>query len=739
MLNRHESDETHTSVVLPSGTPEQLPVSPELPEALRLLALVGTDEDPYKEGGRWAYADKESMRSRCFFITQNTHYDGVEIFSLDQAQQACDRKGMTEYAYILHDRDTYSAEEIASGNAPVDAAVDDPKADHVHTVVRRKSMATVGAIARAFGVPPQQVEKKSKGAFEDLVEYLTHEHPDQQERGKHLYDRSEVITNVADLWERVDKHKENRKKNKVSLTDIFEAISNGELTPDDVRRDYRHLYVQPNMISHLKKLRADYLRHRPLPPRVASVYLTGKGGSGKDLLAFALTHALEIPAFKTKSDGVVFEGYDGEKCVIWGDCRAASLIHALGHAGAVYNVFSPYPQEEDRVEVNIKYSSAPLAPALNIVTSEVASDEFLLALAGEYEDRSGRKHKAEGKEQAYRRFPIVINVEKGQYTVRLNKGYFHGTRDYFEYITLGTFSQDLEGLLRRANNIADPEERAATIKRIEAQTVAPVVEIITQILDGDPAAPAENAETLLTDFAHVGTPVAAQTSRINPPPMDFAASETQQSEYFSPTDFLCTAICANPAGPPRAWLLDGTENGQQYRILQVQNLDGSHTNYFAAMTYDIIGPAVRTTGALDASPASVHTAVGNGVLIAGEPANSQKLCVSSQGKTYIWCKPGTGDDKDRRNLEVRVSANGRDVIRVVSENNDSFPAGRPERLQRYSAVLVDSATHVSLEQKVLNADEAVAVVNRANWATVAVTDDELQQIFAAITAGGAER
>ena len=737
MLNCPEGDETHTPVALPEQ-PAESSKSPELPEALRLLALVGTDEDPYKNGGPWAYADKENMRSRCFFITQNTHYDDVEIFSLDQAQSACDRKGMTEYAYILHDRDTYSAEDIASGNAPVDAAVDDPKADHIHAVVRRKSMATVGAIARMFGVPPQQVEKKSAKAFLDLVEYLTHEHPDQQDRGKHLYSRSEVVTNVADLWERLDKHKENRKKAQVSLTDIFEAISNGEMTPDDVRRDYRYLYVQPNMISHLKKLRADYLRHRPLPERVVNVLITGKGGSGKDLIAFAIAHALEIPAFKTKSDGVVFEGYDGERCVIFGDIRPVSLIRALGHPGAVYNALSPYPQKEDLPEVNIKYSSAPFAPKLNLLTCENEHDDFLTALAGKHTNSQGIEHKAEGKEQAYRRFPIVINVEKGRFTVLLNKGYFEGTRDYFEYITLGTFSQDLEGLLRRAKNIEDPDERAATIKRVEAQTVAPVVEIIKQILDGDPNASAENAETLLTDFAHVGTPVAAQTSRINPPPMNFAVADMQQSEYFSPTDFLCTAIRANPAAQPRAWLLDGTENGQQYRILQVQNLDGSHTNYVASMTYDIVGPAVRTTGALDASPASVHTAVGNGVLIAGEPANSEKLCVTSQGKTYIWRKPGK-DDKDRKNLAVRVSANTRDVIRVVSENNDSFPMGAPQRLKRYAAVLVDSGTHVSLEQNVLNADEAVAVINRGTWATAAVTDEELQQILAAITAGGAER
>ena len=110
--------------------------------------------------------------------------------------------------------------------------------------------------------------------------------------------------------------------------------------------------------------------------------------------------------------------------------------------------------------------------------------------------------------------------------------------------------------------------------------------------------------------------------------------------------------------------------------------------------------------------------------------------MTSQGKTYIWRKPGT-DDKDRKNLEVRVSANGRDIIRVVSENYDSLPAEQRNSIQRYSAALVDSPTYVSLAQKVLNADEAVAVINRANWATAAVTDDELQQIFAAITAGGA--
>lgn len=273
------------------------------------------------------------------------------------------------------------------------------------------------------------------------------------------------------------------------------------------------------------------------------------------------------------------------------------------------------------------------------------------------------------------------------------------------------------------------------ISEIESRTVAPVVDVIKQILYGDPTAPTEDANTLLADFADAGQQVTARTSRINPPPMDFAAADAKPNAYFSRTDFLCTAICANPTAPPRAWLLDGSEDGQQHRILQVQNSDGTYTNYLAGLSYSRSGYATRTTGALDSSATTVSTAVANGVLIAGEPANSRQLCVSSNGKTYVWNWPGT-DDKERTNLEVRISANTRDIIRVVSENNDSLPTGTP---QRYAAVLVDSATFVSLEQKVLNADEAVAVITRGTWATTAVTDDELQQIFAAITAGGAER
>lgn len=509
MLDFLKSDETHTMLALPPGKSTQPTESPELPEALRLLALVGTDEDPYKEGGRWAYADKENMRSRGFFITQNTHYDGVEIFSLDQAQQACDRKGMTEYAYILHDRDTYSAEEIASGNAPVDAAVDDPKADHIHTVVRRKSMATLGAIARAFGVPPQQVEKKAASAFEDLVEYLTHEHPDQQERGKHLYDRSEVITNVADLWECVDKHKENRKKKKVDEKAVFKQVSDGELTLEDVREQYPDIYVKKGNLSHMRILRNDYISRLVPPSKVMNIYICGDGGKGKDAAAVAIAKALKElfgwRIFKVGADNVTFENYDGEEIIIWEDKRAASFIHACGGRGDAFRVLGPYRKDTDRMVVNVKNSKVTLANHVNIITAVTPYRTFISGLAGTYKDRYNVEQNAEDEGQAYRRIQIVIEVERGSYTIHVNKGFAEGTGEYFDYFTTSGIAQNFEQLYRDSEHIKDEEERINVVGELSTQTVAPVIDEFNRLMNRADSLSEMTADELRAQYAHLGT------------------------------------------------------------------------------------------------------------------------------------------------------------------------------------------------------------------------------------------
>ncbi|WP_216379921.1 Rep family protein [Corynebacterium aurimucosum] len=735
MSKSEKYDETHMTedaTLAPESEPQKVKA---LPESLQLQQRVGTDECPYRPGGKWHKYEKKKFSA--FFITQQAFYDGYgDLLTEERIQEALAPKGMTYWAYINHDRDTYTPKDFKSKyTPPKGAAVGDKKPAHWHIPLLCKSYKSIAAVAKAFGVPPQYVEGKPPSAFLPLCKYLTHEDPAQAD--KETYDRSEVVTNVPDLWEQVDEDDERRaQKKKVNVDEVSALVAQGKMTLAEVREKYLKLYVKRGMLAHLTKLRGDYLQYAPLPPRIVNILVYGDGGTGKDLMTGPLPHELGFLVFKIGGENVGFDGYDGEECVVWEDARAGSIIQACGNRGNAFRMFAPFRQPGDgRLSANIKYGRTYPIQQLNIVTAATTPDDFFQGLAGTYIDRFGRPQMAEDESQAYRRFQILIKVEKGQYTIYLNKGFFNGTREYFDYITVGPLSQNLEQLRRRAENIADPEEREAVISEIESRTVAPIVDIIKQILYGDPNTPTEDADALLADFADAGQQVTARTSRINPPQMDFAA-DAKPNAYFSRTDFLCTAICANPAAPPRAWLLDGSEDGQQHRILQVQNSDGTYTNYLAGLSYSRSGYATRTTGALDSSATTVSTAVANGVLVAGEPANSRQLCVSSNGKTYVWRWPGT-DDKERTNLEVRISANTRDVIRVVSESNDSLPAEQRHSIQRYSAALVDSPTYVSLEQKVLNADEAVAVINRANWATSAVTDEELQQIFAAITAGGA--
>ncbi|OFN42291.1 hypothetical protein HMPREF2559_12170 [Corynebacterium sp. HMSC072G08] len=738
MPKYEKCDEKHTTedtVLAPESEPQTVKA---LPESLQLLQLVGTDKCPFGPGGKWHKHDRKKFS--VFFITQQAFYDGYgDLLTEERIREALAPKGMTDWAYILHDRDTYTAKDFKSKyTPPKGAAVGGKKPAHWHIVIFCKSRKSIAAVAKALGVPPQYVEGKPPSAFLPLCKYLTHEDPAQAD--KETYDRSEVVTNVPDLWEQVDEDDERRaQKKKVNIDEVSTLVAQGKMTLAEVREKYLHLYVKRGVLAHLTKLRGDYLQYAPLPPRVVNVLVYGDGGTGKDLIGSALARVLDFSVFKIGGENVGFDGYDGEDCIIWEDARAATIIHACGNRGNAFRMFTPFRQSENtegRLSVNIKYGRTYPSQRLNIVTAATTPDIFFPGLAGTYTDRFGRMQMAEDESQAYRRFQILIRVEKGQYTIYLNKGFFNGTREFFDYDTVGPFSQNLEQLRRRVDDIADPDEREAVIREVESRTVAPVVDVIKQILYGDPAAPTEDANTLLADFANAGQQVTARTSRINPPSMDFAAGGAKQNAHFSRTDFFCTAVRANPAAPPRAWLLDGAEDGQQHRILQVQNLDGTYTNYFAGLSYSRSGYATRSTGALDGSATTVSAAVANGVLIAGEPADSRQLCVSSNGKTYVWNWHDTGDDKNRKNLEVRLSANGRDILRVVSESGDEYPADTPQRLQRYSAALVDSATQVSLEQNVINTDEAVAVINRGTWATGAVTDDELQRIIAAITAGG---
>ncbi len=503
---------------LPATTPETTPATTDesTPEALRLLGLVGTDEDPYQDGGPWGYANAPG--GRVFMITQNLEHPstGQTLITTEQVEKALAKKGVKHFAWILHDKDVYTAAEVAKNPALVQGS---PKAPHVHAVIQRSSFASIAQVARAFGVPPQCVEPKPPSAFLDLVEYLTHENPKQQQAGKHLYDDSEVHASKGWDWRSdLEEHKSARLEKGLGKAlqrrrkEAALKITLGEWDLDHVYSHDPELWSAPGVMHHLKSLRADWLTRQTPPGQVLNFYVCGEGGVGKDLLAAALARSLnptaKRPYFSLGGENVSFEHYDGEEIVIWEDFRAYSMLEACRKdRGLLFRILGPYRDVSKKIIVHIKGSDTQLLNRVNIVTGPDDYETFLDGLAGEYEvfsRESGQmfRRTSENKAQAYRRFPVIIPVREGEFSIYLNKGFMDGTREYFQYEKHEHLRQNLELVKRRCEHIEDLARGEQVYRQIEAKTVVPVVEQHRR-LTGELLEPVE-PEAVLAEFATAG-------------------------------------------------------------------------------------------------------------------------------------------------------------------------------------------------------------------------------------------
>lgn len=426
---------------------------------------------------------KSSPTARIFFIMQYLKHPvtGEDLITEDKIQEALDHRTIKRWAYALHDKDVWTEEdELEDSNHP--AGHDKPP--HYHVCIELpKNSTEVNTIARWFGIPPNFVEiKRGHGAFLDCVEYLTHEHPNQQEIGKHLYLDEEVKANF-DFREALNERAISKAKygvDEMSQRDRLRIkVLSGELSLNDVRTLYPINYTSD--LSQLQKLRNDYLANEK-PPRIRhNFYVCGGGGVGKGVASVCLAHALfpdvddeDRLIFRVGSAETAFLGYDGQPVIIWDDYRAGDLIKVLGSRGNVFNVFDTTPKKATQ---HVKFGHVNLINAVNIVNSVQPWNEFLDALVGEYTDGRGVKHNAEmnEKSQSYRRFPFIMPLRASDFDILINKGYLDDTDEltiYKEYRNIqGNF-----GMLAKMIGVNDDENKfKPRTKEISSKMVRPLV------------------------------------------------------------------------------------------------------------------------------------------------------------------------------------------------------------------------------------------------------------------------
>lgn len=416
------------------------------------------------------------MKARIFNVMQYVKHPetGEELLNEDKIIETIKRKGVKQYAYILHDKDVYSeADEEADPNHKQGEV----KPPHWHIVLQCGYAMEIGVIAKWLGIAENFVDiPKGNGAgkFLDCVEYLTHESARQQELGKHRYEDSEVKTNF-EFRARLDKRNENKAIYGKDLDEKeqlrFDVLYNGKTLRQCIAQD-RLLYMDD--FEKLQKLRLQYIAHQKPPKTRINYYICGKGGVGKGLISRALARSMypqyeddEDIFFEVGAKGAPFEGYDGQPVVIWNDRRAIDLLTELNGRGNVFNVFDTHPTKQRQ---NVKFSSICLCNAVNIVNSVQDYIEFLEGLAGGYTDKNGEEHNAEDKGQSYRRFPFIIPLHKEDFDLLLNKGFVEETDNYEEYIE----HKRLIGNMQRIHSVCGSNE--ALVREIEARTVQPIIE-----------------------------------------------------------------------------------------------------------------------------------------------------------------------------------------------------------------------------------------------------------------------
>lgn len=451
--NKRNIQKKNKETNLPNNEAEQEKIKVVKASVLKFSDLSLEERQDLKE-------KYKKNRQRTFNIMQYVEHPetGEPLITEDRIKDALSKFGQCRYAYILHDKDK---KEDGSEKKP-----------HFHIVIQTQSPVNLIVVAERFDIMPNFIDiPKGRNSFGDCCEYLTHENPKEQEKGKYLYNDSEIRANF-NFRELIDKTVTIRMNSELrggvgSLkTYYFNQVHKGKMTLTDVYNEDKEFYY--NHERQLKYFRGVYLEEHAEMPRVRmNFYVYGEGGAGKDVMSRALARSLfpdemdDNKIFYTVgNDNVLFDGYDGQPVVIWSDFRAEELLKTFNFKrGIIFKIFDTHPT---KFNLNVKYGKINLINKYNIVNSVQEYKDFLDGLSGEYVDAMGTEHLSEDKKQSYRRFPIIIPIRTDDFDVLINKG-FVGTGDYFEYKEI----KNIQGNLRELMKIQDNEKR----REIEMKTL----------------------------------------------------------------------------------------------------------------------------------------------------------------------------------------------------------------------------------------------------------------------------
>lgn len=350
-------------------------------------------------------------RVRKFKFTQyeKNPVTGEELFNEKHILDGIVKReaGLKRWAYVLHDKDTYTEHDVPDGKS-----IGDMKPRHWHVVLEFKNGTSFDSVANSFKLPTYLVEKvEGYHGFWDMMRYFTHMDEKQQALGKHVYEVDEIKVSDDSVLDDYYKFLEKKLEVPDSIENILEKVRTDGMSLKDAKKKLSAM-DSTKYYMHLKRARDEYLQNVPMPVHRTNYYVTGLGGTGKSTFAIMMAKSMfpdlsDEECFYIVGDkNVALDEYNGQPVIIWDDWRANTFISQFGRE-TVFKMFDVAPKE---AIYNKKFGSVRLINSVNIVTAVTSFKDFINGLSGNYTDRFGNAHVSEDDTQAYRRFPFFVEV-----------------------------------------------------------------------------------------------------------------------------------------------------------------------------------------------------------------------------------------------------------------------------------------------------------------------------------------
>lgn len=435
------------------------------------------------------------VKGRTFFFSSDEKH-----LKLEKIKEALTHSTIKKYAYILHDRDTYTEADLTNQQDKIEKCksqgkeykgkiltkndIGKKKPNHYHIVLSCPNKIELITIANWFGLQPFMIDiavgKKGQNAFIDCCRYLTHEELKQRELGKQVYRYDEVISSTnfdfAKEMKKINQFRDDFGEDIDKTQAYYRYVSEGMKTLDEIHDEDIDFYN--SHLTTLEKLRNDYMLKRATLPKVRiNYYIQGNTGLGKSELAKALARSLSpsfndrYSFFKAIKGKFPFEKYEGQNVIIWDDFRPYDLKQACKGKTGFFNIFDV----PDNQGVDIKNNATRLLNKYNIITGVMPYDEFLDKIASAFGDDDNEDERLQ-KGQAYRRVPIIINLHKEDFDILLNRGWLDENSNFEEYTTI----QKVRGSMKRIAELCGGNTNLK--KQLQHKIVSPIL-IETKKLD----------------------------------------------------------------------------------------------------------------------------------------------------------------------------------------------------------------------------------------------------------------